>query len=156
MATDLLLIVAALSMGGGLTGCRTAPAFSAADISTPGWQVKQGQAVWKPNRNRPEMTGELFLAFHASGDCLVQFTKPPFSIVEVRAAGERWQVDFGSGQRVWHGNGRPPARIMWFQLAQAQLRQGPDPGWSWRQAADGGWILSNARTGEVLQGRFFE
>ena len=102
------------------------------------------------------MAGELFLAQHVNGDCFVQFTKPPFTIVEARASGQHWQLEFGSGQKVWHGTGKPPAKIVWFQLAQAQAGVGLDGRWSWTPAGGGAWILTNPRTGERLEGRFFE
>jgi len=156
MTARFFPLVAALLLNAGLVGCRTAPPLPATDTSTPGWQVKQGQAVWTPQHKRPEMTGELFLAQHAGGDCVVQFAKPPFSIVEARAIGQHWQLDFGSGRRVWRGTGKPPARIVWFQLARAQSGAELDQGWSCAQEPDGAWILSNPRTGERLEGRFFE
>ena len=149
------LFIGVLFLATGLAGCRAPSTLPAVNVSAPGWQVHQGQAVWTPNHKRPEMAGELFLARHASGDCLVQFTKPPFTIVEARQTGQSWVLDFGSGQKVWRGTGKPPARVVWFQLARARSGAGMDGRWSWTRDGEGAWILTNQRTGERLEGQFF-
>src|SRR5690349_312352 len=53
----LLAMLAVLS-----SGCRTSVPMPPADFSGGGWQVQQGQAVWKPSQSRPELAGELLFA----------------------------------------------------------------------------------------------
>lgn len=136
-------------------GCRTAPPLPPADCSQPGWRLQQGQAVWTPSRQQPELTGELLLATHPRGDYLVEFAKTPFSFASAQVAGERWQVEFGAANRGWHGQGQPPVRFVWFQLPRALAGGVPDSHWEFHRREDGGWRLWNHRTGESLEGRFF-
>jgi len=76
--------------------CRTAPPLPAADFSAPGWRVMQGQAVWKPARDRAELAGDLLLATNSDGDVYVQLTKTPFPLASAEVAGDRWQIAFGA------------------------------------------------------------
>jgi hypothetical protein len=135
-------------------GCRTAPPLPPADFSAPGWRVQQGQAIWKPLRNKPELAGELLLATHRNGQVFVQFSKTPFPLATARTAGESWQIEFGTGDRSWRGRGRPPARFVWFQLARALADAPLDRPWRFERRADGRWRLENRRTGETLEGVF--
>ena len=62
-------------------GCRTAgeaPLFTAAG---PGWRVQEGQALWRPGRQFPELGGELVMARHEDGRCVIQFAKTPLPLV---------------------------------------------------------------------------
>ena len=55
------------------TGCRTVAYDSLFTTSGPGWHVQQGQALWRPGRNYPELGGEVVVASHQDGRCSVQF-----------------------------------------------------------------------------------
>jgi len=137
------------------TGCRTVPPLRPADFSAPGWQVQTGQAAWKPSSNRPELAGELLLATNTIGNYFVQFTKTPFPLATAQVSGERWQIEFGSGERAWRGLGQPPARFVWFQLSHALAGEGLPPAWKWSRLENSSWRLENSRTGESLEGTFF-
>jgi len=149
-AAVVLLLIIGLS-----TSCHTEVALGPANLSGSGWRVRQGQAVWKPTRSRPELAGEFLLATNASGDFFAQFAKPPFTLVVARSEGDRWQIEFGSGGYSRRGQGRRPGRFAWFQLpaALAGTRVGDD--WRLDHPAVNSWRMENRRTGERLEGVFF-
>ena len=136
-----------------LLGCRTVPDFPPVDLSERGWRVMQGQAVWKPDRNAPELSGELIWAAHRDGRFLLQFSKTPITIVEARGSEEQWQVSFPAQGRTISGSQKrsPPERLGWLYFARA-LR-GEQPGGDWAVLhRNERWTLGNARTGEMIQG----
>jgi hypothetical protein len=135
--------------------CRTARPLPPVDFSSAGWTVRQGQAVWKPTKHRPELAGDLLLATNVNGNYVIQFFKTPFMLAAAQVADGAWQIQFGGGQHSWSGRGKPPARFAWFQLPRALAA--PEPGGPWkftRQLGDS-WRLQNTRTGEILEGVFF-
>jgi len=136
-------------------GCRTANLLPPADFETPGWCVQQGQAVWKPASNRPELAGDLLLALNVNGNFFVQFSKMPFLLATAQISGDRWQIEFGADTYSWRGSGTPPSRFGWLQLQRA-LRSG-DAGGDWRftRPDANSWRLENPHTGELLEGEFF-
>jgi hypothetical protein len=126
-----------------------------ADLSAPGWRVREGQAVWKPSADRPELAGDLLLATNANGNCFIQFSKLPFPLATAQVAGDRWEVEFGAARYSWHGQGAPPARIGWLQLPRALLGGSIGGNWQFTRMGTNSWRLQNARTGESLEGEFF-
>lgn len=131
--------------------CRTVP-LPPTDFSQPGWQVHQGQAVWKPTRNRPELAGDLLLATNNNGDYVVQFTKSPFTLATARMQNGAWQIQFGDGRHEFSGRGTPPKRFSWFQLPRVLNGAPPAPPWRYTPKPDNSWRLENPRTGESLEG----
>ena len=142
-------------LAGAMTGCRTAPLLAPANLATGGWQVRQGQAIWKPAKGRPELAGEIMLATQNSGAFLVQFTKTPFSLAAAQVTAEFWQVEFGSGRRRFAGHGQPPSRLVWFVLPRALAGGDLKSPWRFTHPAAGIWRLENWFTGESLEGGFF-
>lgn len=138
-----------------LTACRTAPPLPPADLSAPGWRVLQGQAVWQPPGNRPELTGDLLLATNANGNFFVQFTKDPFPLVTAEALDGRWQISFGADDHAWRGQGAPPSRFGWFRLPPALLDGKTSGNWRFENMTTNSWRLENLRTGETVEGAFF-
>lgn len=135
--------------------CRTPNPLPPADLSDPGWKILQGQAIWQPPGNRPELTGDLLLATNVNGNFFVQLTKNPFPLVTAEAFGDQWQIEFGADARSWRGRGQPPERFGWFLLSRALL-DGKTPGnWRFENVTTNSWRLSNPRTGEKLEGGFF-
>jgi hypothetical protein len=135
--------------------CRTGPPLPPTDLSSPGWQLHQGQAIWKPAKNRPELAGDLLLATNANGSYVVQFSKPPFTLATAQVAAGRWQIDFGGGKYSWRGPGTPPQRFVWFQLPRLLAGNPALSPWSFTRRPDDSWRLENAHTGESLEGAFF-
>jgi hypothetical protein len=145
-----LLLMAVLA-----AGCRTGPPLPPADLSAPGWRVQQGQAVWKPSSNRPELAGDLLLATNVNGNFFVQLSKMPFPLATAQISGEQWQIEFGADKYSWRGRGTPPDRFAWFQLPRALLDTNASRGWKFTHPASSSWRLENPRTGETLEGEFF-
>lgn len=123
-----------------LTGCQTTP--PAADLSSPGWTVRHGQAVWKPAADETEIAGEVLVAWKDDGPCVVQFSKSPFTLVDVRVTPNRWWIEFPFRRVQADGKGPPPTRWIWFQLPALVSQQSPAPNWR----------LEDAQTGESLDG----
>ena len=149
----MLIVVAGLMFSG--AGCRTVNPLPPADFSAPGWRVKQGQAIWKPSANRPELVGDLLLATNLNGDFFIQFSKMPFPLATARVAGDQWQIEFGADQRTWQGRGVPPDRFGWFQLPRALREVTVGGNWQFTGEATNSWRLQNSRTGETMEGGFF-
>jgi len=147
---SLALLIAAF-----ICGCSTTPPLPPADFSAPGWRVQQGQAIWKPSSNRPELAGDLLLATNANGNFFIQFSKIPFPLASAQISGDQWQIEFGAGKFSWHGSGTPPVRFVWFQLPRALLGKNLDDNWQFANATTNSWRLENPQTGETLEGEFF-
>lgn len=115
--------------------------------------MRQGQAVWKPSQDRPELAGDLLLAVNANGDNVIQFSKTPFTLASAQVAEGRWQIELAGHS--WRGQGAPPARFLWFQLSPALAGKVAAAPWRFTGRADHSWRLDNAGTGEFLEGQFF-
>jgi hypothetical protein len=135
--------------------CKTTHPLPPADFSAPGWRVQQGQAIWKPTQDRPELAGDLLLATNANGNFFVQFSKIPFPLATAQISGDQWQIEFGADAHSWHGRGQPPERFAWFQLPRAFLGAKPGGNWQFERVAGNSWRLENSQTGEMLEGEFF-
>jgi hypothetical protein len=146
----LALLIAAF-----ICGCSTAPPLPPADFSAPGWSVRQGQAIWKPSSNRPELAGDLLLATNVNGNFFIQFSKIPFPLATAQISDGQWQIEFGASEFSWHGSGTPPNRFAWFQLPCALLGGNLDGKWQFTNVTTNSWRLENLRTGESLEGEFF-
>ena len=134
-------------------GCRSLPPIPPADLTAPGWSVKQGQAVWKPNQFRPELAGELLLATNTNGDFLVEFTKTPFTLATARQYSGQWRVEFGNGRHAWQGRGTAPRLFSWFELPRSLAGEKTSRGWRFTQT-NATWRLESWRNGEWLEGAF--
>jgi hypothetical protein len=127
-----------------------------ADFSSPGWLLRQGQAVWKPSKSRPELAGDLLLAVNTNGNFVVQFSKTPFALASAQVADGRWQIAFGAGKHSWSGSGAPPARFLWFQLSRVLAGAPANAPWRSTLRTDNSWRLENPGTGEFLEGQLFQ
>jgi len=98
-----------------LLGCVTSGPMAPLDMSAPGWQVRQGQAIWKPDSKKPEITGDIVLAANPSGNSYLQFSKT-MPIVSAQTTPDRWSVEFPPENKHYSGGGTGPARLVWVQL----------------------------------------
>ena len=130
------------------------PPLPPADLGAPGWSVRQGQAVWISARGKEGIAGEILLATRASGECFVQFAKPPFTLATARAEAGVWSVALASARRQFSGRDRGPVRFVWFALAEEVRGCRAGGGWSFEARNGTKWCLTNAFTGEVLEGYF--
>src|SRR6266542_4241732 len=121
-------------LGGG--ACRTVPHLAPANLSEPGWTIREGQAVWRPRIGAPELAGELLVAIQRNGETLLQFTKTPLPFVVARTTATHWQIQFVTGHREFSGFGQPPAQIGWLHLASCVAGTAPPPEWRWKKFAD--------------------
>ena len=141
------LLATLVLCGGCLTSTRTL--FTA---SGPGWHVRTGQALWRPDRQRPEFGGDLVLASHEDGRNLIQFDKAPLSLVCAQTTPTRWLIQFPPRQIGFSGRGQAPTRFAWLYLPAALAGKPLPPPFRFERKPDGGWRLENSRTGETLEG----
>jgi hypothetical protein len=133
------------------SGCQTATK-SLFTASGPGWHVQQGQALWRPKRDLPEIGGDIVMADHEDGRCLIQFDKTPLSLVLVQTTGTNWLIRFPPRQMGFSGHGPGPTRFAWLYLHTALAGEPLPPPLSFERRSDGNWRLENTRTGETLEG----
>ncbi|HWQ93018.1 MAG TPA: hypothetical protein VN673_15175 [Clostridia bacterium] len=134
-----------------LTGCRTVAPFPPADVTAPGWTLRQGQAVWATGRG--EISGEVLLATRSHDRWLLQFSKPPFTILTAQIADNSWQIEFPPEGKRYSGRGTPPKRLPWVRLPGLLAGEPPPRGWTW-ETNGGNWRLANPRRGTAIEGYF--
>lgn len=133
-------------------GCRTTP-FPPANLSEPGWTIRQGQAVWRPGRGKPEIAGELLVAQNRDGRSLTQLTKTPFPLLTAQSDSTRWRIEFPPRGKSFAGPGRPPARLVWLRLAPILFDHTPPPkDWRLDQASANHFRLEHKSSGEFIEG----
>lgn len=135
-----------------LAGCRTAcetPLFTA---TGPGWRVQEGQALWRPGREFPELGGELVVASHEDGCCSIEFAKTPLPLVLAQTTHTNWLIEFPPRRMSFAGRHRPPSRFAWLYLSAALSGEPLPSGFRFRWKPDGGWRLENTRSGETVEG----
>ncbi len=122
------------------------------EFPTDGWQLRQGQAVWKASYRAAEVAGELTLATHPTGAASIEFAKPPVSLVVAQQTALGWRLESPTRPRVYTGRGQPPNRIVWFVLARC-LQGRPAPrGWTFERPTPDAFRMRHARTGQCLEG----
>src|SRR5688572_3300455 len=87
VVTGIILVVRSM-------GCRTLHRLPPVDISTAGWTLREGQAVWRETTNAPGIAGEIVIATHTNGDSTVQFTKTPLPFLAGQRTAQAWQLEF--------------------------------------------------------------
>jgi hypothetical protein len=138
----------ALALAVLLCGCRTVKPLPPDDLSAPGWEVRQGQAVWKTRES--EFAGELILATRVD-ESSVQFIKTPLPIVSGQTKGREWTIRFFADNRTVIGQGTPPAQVLWLHLPSAVGGASlPKPLQFKTEGSN--WELRNAETGESISG----
>jgi hypothetical protein len=133
------------------SGCQTATK-SLFTATGPGWHVQEGQALWRPGREYPELGGDLVLASDNIGRCLIQFAKTPMTLVSVQTTRTNWLLQFPPQRMEFSGRGPGPTRFAWLYLHTALAGEPlPEP-FRFEHKPDGGWRLENTRSGETLEG----
>jgi hypothetical protein len=149
---DRLPRLAALGVLLACGGCYTAPKAPLFTASGPGWRVQEGQALWRPNRDFPELGGELVVARDDDGRCMIQFAKTPLALVQTQTTREKWRIEFPPRRMRFGGKQPPPTRFAWLYLPAALSGQSLPDRFHFEQKADGGWRLENTRSGETVEG----
>ncbi len=134
-----------------LSGCQTPPQ-SLFTASGSGWHVQQGQALWRPQRGRPEFGGDLVLARDDAGCCLMQFDKTPMAILSAQTTSNQWLIKFPQRNLSFSGHGAGPTRFSWLYLPPALDGKPLPKNFLFERKPDGGWRLENSRTGETVEG----
>lgn len=144
------LLLAALALGGG--GCLTSLDQTLFSATGSGWTVRQGQAIWRPGLNYPELAGEIVLAQNPDGRRSLQFTKTLLPVVLAQTTKSKWLIQFPPQRLGFTGRGAPPQRFTWLQLAAALDGESLPKDCLFTRSPDGGWRLENRRTGEFVRG----
>ena len=132
--------------------CHTAPPLPPVNLRGPDWTIRQGQAVWRSNRDAPEIAGELLVASRRDGRVFLQFSKTPLPFVTLQITTNSWQVDFVADHKSCSGRGPVPAQLAWAQLPRCLAGTGPPARWTWEQFENGRWRLEDRTTGEMIEG----
>ena len=148
MKTSLgLVLLAWVSL---LSGCQTG--MEPFQTAGPGWRVEEGQALWRPRAQAPELGGELVIARHAAGSCVIQFAKTPLPLLLAQTTRTNWFIQFPAQRMKFAGHGTPPTRFAWLHLPAALAGEPLPTGYRFQRQANGGWRLENTRSGETLEG----
>jgi hypothetical protein len=132
-------------------GCRTGgnPAFT---TSGPGWRLREGQALWCPKKQMPEIGGELLVASHEDGRCLTEFSKSPLTLAVAQSGPIGWSIKFPPAGMSFSGAGKPPQRFLWLYLNAALAGKSLPKQIHFQRNSGDRWRLENIRTGESMEG----
>jgi hypothetical protein len=145
--TSVLLLGLALA-----SSCRTGPALPPVNVAEPGWKLQQGQAVWRPRREAPEIAGEILFATYPGQQTLLQLTKNPLPFVTAQTSGDRWQITFVPQGRKFSGTGTPSPRLLWVHLARALTGTKPPAPLHFELKGVQNFTLENPASGESITG----
>ena len=134
-------------------GCRSLQPLPKVNITDPGWQVRQGQAIWRLPHHEREIAGDVLVATGPGDHNFVQFSKSPFSLVTAQSTPTQWEAEFPPQNKHYAGHGAPPLRLFWLYLPRVLTGKPPPKGWIW-QHDNTQWRLENPATGESLEGYF--
>ncbi|HVV01687.1 MAG TPA: hypothetical protein VHH88_10025 [Verrucomicrobiae bacterium] len=149
---SLSFIALCFALGAASIGCQTARPIPKADLSAPGWNIRQGEAIWKPDRQKPELAGDLLLATRPDGRVLVQFSKTPFPVVVAQKTSHMWEIRVPIQNKRYSGHGKPPRRLIWLYLPGILAGHAPPKGWHFKRLENDRWRLANPSTGETVEG----
>ncbi len=144
-----ILPVLVLCLG---SGCRLVPPLGAVNLESPGWSVREGQAVWQPKTGAPEMAGELLLASGPNQRTFVQFSKNPFPFMVGQLTTNSWEIQLPTMNKRYSGRGQPPKRLILLYLPGLLAGKAAPKGWVWQWLDQERWRVENPRTGESLEG----
>jgi hypothetical protein len=133
-------------------GCRSPRDSDLFQTTGPGWQVREGQALWRPRRAMPELGGDLVVASNADGRCVAQFIKTPMVLVLAQTSRTNWLVEFPPRRMGFMGRGSPPKYFAWLYLNAALTGQALPPAFRFEQKPNGAWRLENTKSGESMEG----
>jgi hypothetical protein len=138
-----------------LAGCAALPqkTLPPLDTSGPGWEVRQGQALWKPGNEDPEIAGDVVVSLHPSAGAYVQFSKT-LPILSARLVPEGWEFHTIAEDKRYSGGGSPPNRIVWLQMLRVLDGQKISDRWSVAHPSDLFVSLQDSFKGEHLEIRF--
>ena len=136
------------------TGCTTVRSLPAADLAEPGWQIRQGQALWRGRTGAVELAGEFLVAVGPGGAWFVQFSKVPMTVTQAQGDGRVWQVEYPAVRRTLRGHGAYPAGFAWPQFASWVAGRTPGNGWQLTTPDAQSFRLESRVSGEHIEGVF--
>lgn len=138
-----------------LAGCAALPqkALPPLNTSAPGWNVQQGQALWKPAEDKPEIAGDVVVSTHPQAGSYVQFSKT-LPILSARLAPEGWEFHAIPEDKRYSGGGKPPRKLVWLQMLRVHEGQEISERWTVARPSDQFIVLEDPFTGERLEVRF--
>jgi hypothetical protein len=131
-------------------GCRTSTT-SLFTASGPGWHIQEGQAIWRPRKNIPELAVDLLLATNNQGCSFIQFAKTPMVMASAQTTPTQWLVQFPPANMSFKGH-RLSQRFLMLHLPRALANEPLPSAYRFERKPDDGWRLENTRTGETLEG----
>ena len=134
-----------------LVGCATIPLLPPVNLGETGWTVRQGQAIWKPKADAPEIAGEVLLGTREGGQTYTQFSKNPFPMVIGQTTTNGWQIELPMQNKRYSGTGKAPKRMIWFAVPSILAGQPAPKGWSTQKRDSKTWRLENKTTGEWVE-----
>jgi hypothetical protein len=120
------------------------------DTSAPGWTVRQGQALWRTESDKPEVAGDVVLSSHQQAGSFVQFSKT-LPILSARIAPEGWEFEAVPENKRYSGRGKPPRRIAWLQLLRVLEGAEISDHWTVAKPSTDYVLLENQHSGERLE-----
>lgn len=149
--TNVFYLVIVLACAGCATFSKPLPPVN---LQQPGWNVRQGQAVWKlPVKGNHDIAGDVLLATGPDDKSFVQFSKTPFPILIGQTSANHWQVELPPQNKRYAGPGLPPKRLIWLYLPRALEGKSLPAQWRWTNSGTD-WRLENPKTGESIEGFF--
>jgi hypothetical protein len=138
-----------------LVGCAALPQkkLQPLDTSAPGWTVRQGQALWKPGEDKPEIAGDVVVSLHPTAGSYVQFSKT-LPILSARLTPEGWEFHTIPEDKRYSGGGNPPRRIVWLQMLRVLEGREISDRWTVAHPSDLYISLEDPFSGERLEIRF--
>ena len=130
--------------------CSSTGPLEPLDTSAPGWVVRQGQALWRPEGDKPEIAGDVILATHPSGRSYIQFSKT-LPILSGRLSPIGWEFEATAENKHYSGRGAPPKKIAWLQVLRVHEGREISDRWTVAHPSKDFIALENQFTGERLQ-----
>ena len=123
------------------------------DTSSAGWTVRQGQALWRTEDEKPEIAGDVVLSSHPHDGSFIQFSKT-LPILSARIAPKGWEFETIPENKRYSGRGTPPRRIVWLQLLRVLEGAEISDRWTVAKPSPDYVLLEDLHSGERLEVRF--
>lgn len=152
VSQTLSRLIGALLCLAALTACTTPSDLPPLDVSGPGWQTWQGQAVWDHRFSDDALIGEFVSGVsRAQGISFAELSKGGVPVVRGRRTLEQWEIQFLPMNVAQRGKGPVPSSKWIFLHVPEILNGGPTPeGWR-KETPPGKIILTNAKLKERLE-----
>ncbi len=147
----LLLFVALL--GWGLAGCATTRQMELPEpnMDTPGWEIRRGQAVWRPKTKKPEVAGDFFSGINRRLDSsFAEFNKATIPVLETRTIGGSWELGYKVRDYKRTGSGGLNPKVIWLHVPYILAGNPPPEGWEIERTEDR-IVLTQDKSGERLE-----